>query len=43
MKKAYIQSKMFVDYDEELNREMSYNEYRRKYDVAMKYSYDIIR
>ena len=43
MKKAYIQNKMFVDYDEELNREKNYDEYKRKFDVAMKYSYDIIR
>ena len=43
MKKAYIQNKMFPAYDEQLNREMNYNEHKRKYDVAMKYSYDIIR
>lgn len=43
MKKAYIQNKMFVDYDEELNKELKFNEHKRKFDVAMKYSYDILR
>ena len=43
MKKAYIQDKMFADYDVELNNELKFNEHKRKFDVAMKYSYDILR
>ena len=44
MKKAYIQQEiMYEEYKQESEYEMTYNEYRRMFDVAMKYSYDILR
>lgn len=44
MKKAYIQEElMYVGYKQEQEYEKTYNKYRRMFDVAMKYSYDIIR
>lgn len=43
MKKAYIMTKMNDQYDNLLEMELEYNMVRRMYDVAMKYSFDILK
>ena len=43
MKDAYIETVMLEDYNKEKDIGLKYDKLRRLYDVAMKYSYDILR
>ena len=43
MKKAYVKKMMYEKYHEEFELEQRYNELRRKYEVSLKYSFEILK